>query len=74
MDTQYETVIGLEVHVQLRTQSKMFCSCGADYQLMPPNTRVCPICLALPGTLPVVNSRAVEDAIKIGLALNCQSC
>ena len=72
MDTQYETVIGLEVHVQLRTRSKMFCSCGADYQLMPPNTRVCPVCLALPGTLPVVNSRAVEDAIKIGLALNCK--
>ena len=71
MDTQYETVIGLEVHVQLRTQSKMFCSCGADYQLKPPNTRVCPVCMALPGTLPVVNSRAVEDAIKIGLALNC---
>ena len=72
MDTQYETVIGLEVHVQLRTRSKMFCSCGADYQLMPPNTRVCAVCLALPGTLPVVNSRAVEDAIKIGLALNCK--
>ena len=72
MDTQYETVIGLEVHVQLRTQSKMFCSCGADYQMTPPNTRVCPVCLALPGTLPVVNSRAVEDAIKIGLALNCK--
>ena len=72
MDTQYETVIGLEVHVQLRTQSKMFCSCGADYQLTPPNTRVCPVCMALPGTLPVVNSRAVEDAIKIGLALNCK--
>ncbi len=72
MDTKYEAVIGLEVHVQLRTQSKMFCSCGADYQLAPANTRVCPVCLALPGTLPVVNSRAVEDAIKIGLALNCK--
>ena len=72
MDTRYEAVIGLEVHVQLRTESKMFCSCGADYQLTPPNTRVCPVCLALPGTLPVVNSQAVEDAIKIGLALNCK--
>ena len=71
MDTTYEAVIGLEVHVQLRTESKMFCSCGADYQMSPPNTRVCPVCLALPGTLPVVNSQAVEDAIRIGLALNC---
>ncbi|MEX0763378.1 MAG: Asp-tRNA(Asn)/Glu-tRNA(Gln) amidotransferase subunit GatB [Dehalococcoidia bacterium] len=68
----YEAVIGLETHVQLRTRSKMFCSCGADYQASAPNTRVCPVCLALPGTLPVVNKQAVEDAVMIGLALNCQ--
>ena len=69
---EYEPVIGLEVHVQLSTKSKMFCSCGADYQSAEPNTRVCPICLALPGVLPVVNRVAVESAIKIGLALNCK--
>ena len=68
---EYEAVIGLEVHVQLSTKSKMFCSCGADYQSAEPNTRVCPICMALPGVLPVVNRVAVESAIKIGLALNC---
>jgi aspartyl-tRNA(Asn)/glutamyl-tRNA(Gln) amidotransferase subunit B len=68
---EYEAVIGLEVHVQLQTKSKMFCSCGADYQSAEPNTRVCPVCMALPGVLPVVNIAAVESAIKIGLALNC---
>jgi aspartyl-tRNA(Asn)/glutamyl-tRNA(Gln) amidotransferase subunit B len=68
---EYEAVIGLEVHVQLNTKSKMFCSCGADYQSAEPNTRVCPVCMALPGVLPVVNIAAVESAIKIGLALNC---
>ncbi len=68
---EYEAVIGLEVHVQLNTKSKMFCSCGADYQAAEPNTRVCPVCMALPGVLPVVNRAAVESAIKIGLALNC---
>ena len=69
---EYEPVIGLEVHVQLSTRSKMFCACAADYQSAEPNTRVCPVCLALPGTLPVVNRQAVEDAIMIGLALNCE--
>ncbi len=72
MTERYEAVIGLEIHVQLSTRSKMFCACGADYQSAEPNTRVCPVCLGLPGALPVVNSRAVEDAIKIGLALNCK--
>jgi len=69
---EYEPVIGLEIHVQLSTRSKMYCSCGADYQAAEPNTRVCPVCLALPGVLPVVNRTAVESAMKIGLALNCQ--
>ena len=69
---EYETVIGLEVHVQLQTQSKMFCSCRADYQTAPANQRVCPVCLGLPGTLPVVNRKAVEYTIMTGLALGCR--
>jgi aspartyl-tRNA(Asn)/glutamyl-tRNA(Gln) amidotransferase subunit B len=69
---EYETVIGLEVHVQLQTRSKMFCACGADYQTAPPNSRVCPVCLGLPGTLPVINRRAVEFTIMTGLALHCR--
>ena len=69
---QYETVIGLEVHVQLLTQSKMFCSCRADYQSAPVNSRVCPVCLGLPGTLPVINKKAVEYTIMTGLALGCK--
>ncbi len=68
----YETVIGLEVHVQLLTRSKMFCSCPAHYQAAAPNSNVCPVCLGLPGTLPVINRRAVEHTITTGLALNCQ--
>ena len=69
---EYETVIGLEVHVQLQTRSKMFCSCRADYQDAPVNSRVCPVCLGLPGTLPVINRKAVEHTILTGLALNCR--
>ncbi|MEK7806986.1 MAG: Asp-tRNA(Asn)/Glu-tRNA(Gln) amidotransferase subunit GatB [Chloroflexota bacterium] len=69
---EYETVIGLEVHVQLQTRSKMFCACRADYQAAPPNSRVCPVCLGLPGTLPVINRKAVEYTVMTGLALNCQ--
>ena len=68
---QYETVIGLEVHVQLNTRSKMFCACPADYQTADPNTRTCPVCLGLPGALPVINRRAVEFTMMTGLALNC---
>ena len=67
---EYETVIGLEVHAQLLTRSKMFCSCVADYINAPPNTRVCPVCLAMPGVLPVINRRAVEFTIMTGLALH----
>ena len=69
----YETVIGLEVHVQLQTQSKMFCSCRADYHDAPVNSRVCPVCLGLPGSLPVINKKAVEYTIMMGLALGCES-
>ncbi len=69
---EYEAIIGLEVHVQLLTRSKMFCGCDANYQDAPPNTHVCPVCLGLPGALPVINRRAVEYTIMTGLALNCQ--
>ncbi|MGQ9571864.1 MAG: Asp-tRNA(Asn)/Glu-tRNA(Gln) amidotransferase subunit GatB [Dehalococcoidia bacterium] len=70
--TEYETVIGLEVHAQLLTKSKMYCSCSADYADSPPNTHVCPVCLGMPGVLPVINRQAVEYTIMTGLALNCQ--
>ena len=66
----FEPVIGLEVHAQLRTQSKMFCGCATEFGL-PANAQTCPVCLGLPGSLPVVNKRAVEMAIRTGLALNC---
>ncbi len=67
---EYEVVIGLEVHVELATRSKMFCSCSARFGAEP-NTQVCPVCLGLPGVLPVPNRRAVEYAIRAALALNC---
>ena len=66
----YEVVIGLEVHAQLLTQSKMFCECGTEFGL-PANTQTCPVCLGMPGTLPVINQKAVEMAVRAGLALNC---
>ena len=69
---KYEVVIGLEVHAQLLTRSKMFCSCPSDYIQAAPNTVVCPVCLGMPGTLPVINSRAVEYVIMTGLALNSE--
>ena len=65
--------IGLEVHCQLTSlKTKLFCRCPADYRGKPPNTHVCPVCLGLPGTLPTVNRRAVEAAVKVALALNCR--
>jgi len=67
----YETVIGLEVHAQLLTKSKMFCSCSSNYVNAPPNTHVCPICLGMPGVLPVINKKAVEYTVTTALALNC---
>ncbi|MEV6298525.1 Asp-tRNA(Asn)/Glu-tRNA(Gln) amidotransferase subunit GatB [Actinoplanes sp. NPDC051861] len=68
--TRYEPVIGLETHVELGTKTKMFCGCKTDFGAEP-NTQVCPVCLALPGALPVANRAGIEATIRIGLALNC---
>jgi aspartyl-tRNA(Asn)/glutamyl-tRNA(Gln) amidotransferase subunit B len=68
----YEAIIGMEVHVHLLTRSKMFCGCDADVFGAPPNTHVCPVCTGMPGSLPVINRRAVEFTIMTGLALHCQ--
>ena len=67
----YETIIGLEVHSQLLTRSKMYCSCSADYASDPPNTHVCQVCMGMPGVLPNINEQAVIFTVKTGLALNC---
>ena len=66
----YDPALGLEVHVELNTVSKMFCGCSTEFGA-PPNSQTCPVCLGLPGSLPVVNATAIESAIRIGLALNC---
>jgi aspartyl-tRNA(Asn)/glutamyl-tRNA(Gln) amidotransferase subunit B len=68
----YEVVIGLEVHSQLLTKSKMFCSCSTDYAYAAPNTHVCPICMGMPGVLPVINQQAIAYTIMTALALNCE--
>ncbi len=70
--TDFETVIGLEVHCQLLTASKMFCGCSAAYSGADPNTHVCPVCMGMPGVLPVINEQAIAYIVMTGLALNCQ--
>src|SRR3954465_9902386 len=67
----YDIVVGLEVHVQLKTKSKLFCSCETDFGA-PPNSNVCPVCTGQPGVLPVLNKKAVEGIVKVGLALGCK--
>ena len=67
---QYDPVMGLEVHVELGTTTKLFCGCSTEFGAEP-NAQVCPVCLGLPGSLPVLNRAAVESAIRLGLALNC---
>ena len=71
METRWEAVIGLEVHVQLRTRSKLFCACANAYG-GEPNTRTCPVCLGYPGTLPTLNDGAVKAALALGLALGAR--
>ncbi len=66
-----QTVIGLEVHAQVLSRSKMYCSCSAEYASAEPNTHTCPVCLGLPGALPVMNEAAIETVVRTGLALNC---
>jgi aspartyl-tRNA(Asn)/glutamyl-tRNA(Gln) amidotransferase subunit B len=67
----YEIIIGLEVHAQLLTKSKMFCSCSSDYANASPNSHVCPICMGMPGVLPTINEKAIEFTVMTALALNC---
>ncbi len=70
--TTYSVLVGMEVHAQLLTNTKMFCRCSTDYQGDPPNTHTCPVCLGLPGALPVMNRAAIEATIRTGIALNCE--
>jgi aspartyl-tRNA(Asn)/glutamyl-tRNA(Gln) amidotransferase subunit B len=71
-DAENQVIVGLEVHCQLDTKSKLFCGCSTDYRSDGPNTHVCPICLGLPGTMPALNKRAIEYAMKVAKALNCE--
>ena len=70
MEKQYETVIGLEVHVELATKTKIFCGCSTAFGGAP-NTHTCPVCTGMPGSLPVLNKQVLEYAVAVGLATNC---
>src|SRR3989339_1361205 len=69
MTPKYTTIIGLEIHVELKTKSKMFCACKNDPDEGRPNTNICPVCLAHPGTLPVINGEALKHVLRVGLAV-----
>ncbi|MBF0102142.1 MAG: Asp-tRNA(Asn)/Glu-tRNA(Gln) amidotransferase GatCAB subunit B, partial [Desulfobacterales bacterium] len=68
---EFETVIGLEVHAQLKTKTKIFCSCSTEFGALP-NTQVCPVCLGMPGVLPVLNTKVVDFAIALAIATHCK--
>ncbi len=72
MQAEWHSIIGLETHVELKTKAKMFCGCSAEYFGHQPNTHVCPVCLGLPGALPVANQKAIESTVLTGMALGCQ--
>lgn len=72
VEEETQVIVGLEVHCQLDTKSKLFCGCSTDYRSDGPNTHVCPICLGLPGTMPALNKKAIEYAMKVAKALNCE--
>ena len=71
INKDYEVIIGLEVHSELSTKTKIFCSCKTKFG-GEPNTHCCPVCMAMPGALPVLNEKVVEYAVKAGLAMNCE--